>query len=97
MIVDAHYIQQLRESALLHIPKELEEILIDRLGKEPEPYEFSEQDCAEQTRKIINRFRTPKGRLELLHKVDILEAALESIQGKIWLEMNRFKEEENDF
>jgi len=97
MIVDVHYIQQLRENALLHIPKELEEILIDRLGKESESYELSEQDCAEQTRKIINRFKTPKGQLELLHRVDILEASLESIQGVIWLELNRFKEKKNDF
>jgi len=87
MIVDNKYIKQLRKYTSKITP-ELESILIDRLGKEPIPFEYSEQDLAEQTRKIISRYCTPVGRLELLYGLDKLEAQMATVRLKIMNEVN---------
>lgn len=76
MIVDSKYVEELRRNRI-DIPQELEDILLDRLGDEPESYSYSEQDLYEQARKIVQRYSTPKGRLELLYGADIWENKLE--------------------
>jgi len=93
MVVDKKYIKELRRNRI-EISIELEEILIDRLGEEPEPYSFSEQDRYEQSRSIIERYRTPKGRLELLYGVDKLEGQLKYMYSRIQWEL---REKEEDF
>ena len=93
MVVNSTYIQRLRTQGRYHISQELEEILLDRLGTEPEPYEYTEQDLAEQARKIINRYETPKGRLELLYRVDELQMKLESLQNRNAMEVNEAEED----
>ncbi len=93
MIVDSKYLNKMRQN-MQRISEELENILIDRLGEEPEPYTFSEQDLYEQTRKIIMRYdSSPKGRLELIYGVDKLERQLEILQSKIWHELSENKED----
>lgn len=96
MIVDKKYIKQLRKYNS-RITPELESILIDRLGEDPEPYQYSEQDLMEQTRKIISRYRTPVGRLELLYGLDILEAQLAAVRLKIMNEVNMNKLDSDSF
>lgn len=91
MIVDNKYIEKLRRNRI-EVSQELEDILIDRMGEEPEPYTFSEQDLHEQTRKILQRYSTPRGRLELLYGVDKLENRLEILNSQITYEL-REKEE----
>jgi len=92
MIVDRKYIEKIRQN-MIEVSEELEGILIDRLGKEPEPYTYSGQDLYEQTRKIIELYRSPKGRLELIYGVDKLEKQLEILQSKIWDELGGNKED----
>jgi len=96
MVIDSGYIQELRRNAM-EIPEELAEILIDRLGAEPEPYTFTEQDLWEQARKLIMRYGTPKGRLELAYGVDQLEHQLESLHSQIWRELTRDEEDSDSF
>jgi hypothetical protein len=97
MVVTKGYIQRLRVNARLSISPELEQILIDRLGEEPEPYMYSEQDIHEQTRKIINRYQTPRGRLELLYELDKLEGKLEALHSVIARELLSGRETDDDF
>ena len=92
MVVDIRYVEKLRQNRI-EVSQELEDILIDRLGKEPEPYTFSEQDLYEQARKIIERYRVPKGRLELLYAIDKLEDRLEIIHSQIQLELGSNEED----
>jgi hypothetical protein len=40
------------ESTFTLFTKEQRQIILDRFGAEPEPYEWTEQDIAEQIRKI---------------------------------------------
>ncbi len=74
MIVDRLYINRLRRNRI-EVSEELEKILINKLGTEPEPYEFSEQDLYEQVRMIIQEFRSSEGRLNLI-------SGLERSKGK---------------
>lgn len=59
MIVTKKYIKELREKNFVKISKTAEKLILERLGKEPEPdedgrvYVYTEQDIAEQMRKII--------------------------------------------
>lgn len=59
MIVTKKYIRELREKNFVRISEAAEKLILERLGKEPEPdddgriYVYSEQDIAEQVRKII--------------------------------------------
>ncbi|MBU3191846.1 hypothetical protein K9O30_21045 [Clostridium bowmanii] len=59
MIVTKKYIQNLREKSFLTIPKDAEEVIIEKFGKEPEPdenghiYEYTEQDIYEQIMNMI--------------------------------------------
>ena len=87
MILTKSYIRHLRTEGRLTIPQELEEILLDRLGVEPAPYSYSEQDLAEQTRKLINRYETARGRLELLYRVDQLREELQALDDQISREL----------
>jgi hypothetical protein len=96
MVIDSGYIQELRRNAM-EIPEELAEILIDRLGEEPEPYTFTEQDLWEQARKLIMRYGTPKGQLELVYGVDQLENQIESLHSQILRELSRDGEESDSF
>ncbi len=81
MIVDRKYVQSIRTHGQKDIPAEIEAILIKRFGKEPYPHTYSEQDLYEQTRKVINRYSTPRGRLEVIDGVDLLENELERLNG----------------
>lgn len=53
MIMTKEYIRVLEEYFRFSFPKELKEELFSQLGKVPEPYEYSDQDLFEQSRKII--------------------------------------------
>lgn len=61
MIVTKKYINNLREKSFLNISKEMEKVILERLGKEASTdengyvYEYTEQDIYEQIRKIIQR------------------------------------------
>jgi hypothetical protein len=81
----------------MEIPAELAEILIDRLGEEPESYAYSEQDLWEQARKLITRYDTPKGRLELMYGVDKLERELDALRSQIWEKLAQYKEDAEGF
>jgi len=87
MRLDETYIEQLQCRGIAIIPEELKQILLDRLGQDDEQYEYTEQDLYEQARTIIQRYHTPKGRLELLYRVDHLEMQLESVRNRIWREL----------
>jgi hypothetical protein len=96
MVIDSGYIQKLRRNAM-EISEELEEILINRLGDEPEPYAYTEQDLWEQALKLIARYDTPKGRLELVYGVDKLERQLEALRSQIWEELAQLEEDAQEF
>lgn len=59
MIVTEKHINDLREKSFMNISKEAEKLILEQLGKEPEPddeghiHEYSEQDIWEQIRKMI--------------------------------------------
>jgi hypothetical protein len=59
MIVTKKYIQDLRKHSFLHISKDMEKLILEQFGKEPEPdkdghiNEYTEQDIWEQIRKMI--------------------------------------------
>lgn len=53
VIATKEYIQKLREKSGFNISKEQEKLILEKLGKEPEPEEYTEQDIFEQIRKII--------------------------------------------
>lgn len=53
MIVTKEYIQELREKSGFNISKEQEKLILEKLGKESEPEEYTDQDIFEQIRKII--------------------------------------------
>ena len=92
MVVNYEYIKGMRHNGI-DVSGELEDILINRLGQEPEPYLYNEHSLFELARKIIQRYRTPEGRLELLYGVDKLENQLEFLQSKIKLELGTEKED----
>lgn len=52
MIMTKKYIRELEKYFLFSFPKELKEELFSQLDKVPEPYEYSDQDLFEQSRKI---------------------------------------------
>ena len=53
MIVTKEYIQELREKSGFNISKEQEKLILEKLGKESEPEEYTDQDIFEQIRKIF--------------------------------------------
>jgi len=53
MIATKGYIQELREKSGFNISKEQEKLILGKLGEEPEPEEYTEQDLFEQIRKMI--------------------------------------------
>ena len=59
MIVTKKYIKYLREKSFLNISEDMENIILEKLGKEPNPeedgsaYEYTEEDIYEQIRKIL--------------------------------------------
>jgi len=53
MIATKEYIQELREKSGFNISKGQEKRILKKLGEEPEPEEYTEQDLFEQIRKII--------------------------------------------
>ncbi|MGV8983295.1 hypothetical protein [Clostridium sp.] len=59
MIVTKNYIQNLNDRSFFNISENIKNIIIEKLGKEPEPdedrhyYEFTDQDIEEQVRKIL--------------------------------------------
>ncbi len=53
MVLTKRHIRMLRQQGRMTISDEVEAILLARLGTEPEPYTYTEQDLYEQARKII--------------------------------------------
>lgn len=59
MIVTKKYIRDLRKKSFLNISKDVENIILEKLGQEPVPddnghvHEYTDQDIWEQVRKII--------------------------------------------
>lgn len=58
MILTRRMITEMRRYS--RIDKYLEQILLERLGSEPYPYMFTEQDICEQSRKMIQRYNAGK-------------------------------------
>jgi len=65
MILTDERLREWEESTFTILTTEQEKIILDRFGSEPEPYEWSEQDIAEQIRIICLKHTAPK-RLLLL-------------------------------
>ena len=85
MIVDKKNMKELRAYYRYSGEKfteELEQFIYDRLGTEPIPHEYSEQDLHEQSRKIVMHYQTPRGRLELLYGLDKLENEIAYLKNK---------------
>lgn len=59
MFANKKWIRELREKCRVDITKEQEQVILEMLGDTPEnrkfPYEFTEQDLWEQTRKILKK------------------------------------------
>ncbi|MBU3190701.1 MULTISPECIES: hypothetical protein [Clostridium] len=59
MIITKKYIQNLSNKSFLNISENMKNIILENLGKEPEPdeaghyYEYTDQDIGEQVRKIL--------------------------------------------
>lgn len=53
MVITKKYIQNLEEYYRFSFPNELKYELISRFGEKPTPYEYSDQDLWEQSRKIV--------------------------------------------
>ena len=71
MIADDKYMKKLKETyghGEAIVTLELEQIIYDRLGKEPELYEYTEQDLHEQVRKLVMKYQTSEGRIEILEE-----------------------------
>jgi hypothetical protein len=86
MVVDKKCMKELKEyyrHSGEKFTRELEQLIHDRLGTEPLPHEYSEQDLREQSRKIVMHYQTPRGRLELLYGLDKLENEVAYLGNKI--------------
>lgn len=86
MVIDKQYMRQLRSNHRhggVRFTAELEQILFDRLGREPDPGEYSEQDLHEQARKIVMLYQSPEGRLQLLYGLDKVENELAYLKAKL--------------
>lgn len=88
MIIDKKlYFDSLRWYCQTHNYKltgELVKILLERLDKEAEDrFPIREVDLWPETYKIVEQYQNPKGRLELLWKVDELEEQLHFIRQEI--------------
>jgi hypothetical protein len=84
MVVDKMYMKELRKCyshGEVKFTSELEQLIYDRLGTEPEPYQYTEQDLHEQVRELVTRYQTPKGRLELVHGLDQSEEKIQSTEN----------------
>ena len=92
MVVDSKYMGELRKRYRYggtRFTEELEKLIYDRLGTEPIPHEYSEQDLYEQSRKIVMHYQTPRGRLELLYGLDKLENKIAYLGDKVAYLRNR--------
>lgn len=56
MVVDKGFVEYLRETYQMNIPKELEAFLLEEYCEKPFPYEYSEQDLYEQIRKLEMKY-----------------------------------------
>lgn len=56
MIVDKAFVEYLRVTYKMNIPKELEAFLLEEYCEEPFPYEYREQDLYEQIRKLEMKY-----------------------------------------
>ena len=53
MILTEKSLRKWEESLFAPITAEQKQLILDRFGAEPEPYEWTEQDISEQIRNII--------------------------------------------
>jgi len=60
MTLTADSLRQWEESTFTLLTVQQRQIILDRFGTEPEHYEWTEQDIAEQVRKIIAEHPAPK-------------------------------------
>jgi len=56
MILTKRSLKKLSESMRIWFTSEQERVILERFGKEPLPYAWSEQDISEQIRKIIHDY-----------------------------------------
>ena len=60
MTLTAKSLRQWEESTFTPLTAQQRQIILDRFGTDPEPYEWTEQDIAEQIRKICLEHPAPK-------------------------------------
>jgi len=60
MTLTANSLRKWEESTLTQLTAQQRKMILDRFGAEPEPYEWTEQDIAEQIRKMIAEHPAPK-------------------------------------
>jgi len=53
VIATRRLIRELREKARMRIDRDLEALILERLGTEPYPHTYTEQDLFEQIRKLV--------------------------------------------
>ena len=56
MVVDITFIEHLRKTCQMSIPKDLEAFLLEEYCEEPFPNEYTEQDLYEQIRKLEMKY-----------------------------------------
>ncbi len=97
MVVDKAYMKELRKCyshGEVKFTLELEQLIYDRLGTEPEPYHYTEQDLHEQARKLVMKYQTLKGRLELLHGFDRFEKKIQHTENGMANQLSMEKKEQ---
>ena len=60
MTLTHNLIERLRSPGRMDIDTDLEAQLLKHFGKEPHPYEYSEQDLYEQVRKFVMNYHREK-------------------------------------
>jgi hypothetical protein len=60
MVATRRLIRELREAGRMRIDSDLEALILERLGSEPYPHSYTEQDLLEQIRKLVNHYGAPE-------------------------------------
>ncbi|TVQ28599.1 MAG: hypothetical protein EA383_00145 [Spirochaetaceae bacterium] len=56
MTITRNQIQRMRSHARMRIDADLEDMILDQYGEEPDGPEYTDQDLHEQIRKLINQY-----------------------------------------
>lgn len=102
MPIDTHCIESLQahyRGRPVRFPAELEQILMDRFGPESVWGDYSDPTIWDLACATIERYQTDRGRMELLCRVDELEAEIEILRRDIshYMMLAEAKEEERPF